>query len=82
MKSPDIVTRMADALQSLSMDMLDSGTARWGAYERAGLTNHYSRSDPDRISFPFVHTPLDREAVNLEKARRVAQSGASGALSV
>jgi hypothetical protein len=72
MRNHDLVTRMSEALQSLSAEMLESGTARWGAYERAGLTNHYNCSDPNRLSFPFVHTPLDRAAVDLEKSRRVA----------
>jgi len=28
----ELIRRMADALQSLSFEMLGSGTARWGAY--------------------------------------------------
>jgi hypothetical protein len=38
-----LVYGMADALQSLSDEMLESGTARWGAYETAGLINANDR---------------------------------------
>jgi hypothetical protein len=70
-----LVYGMADALQSLSAEMLDSGTARWGAYELAGLINVNDRQRPDmsRINANtegIVHTPLDRAAVDLEKSRR------------
>ena len=58
---------MADALQRLSAEMLESGTARWGAYDQAGLINANDRwsPDPSRINAHtegIVHTPLDRAA--------------------
>jgi hypothetical protein len=70
-----LVYGMADALQSLSDEMLESGTARWGAYETAGLINANDRwsPDPSRINANtegIVHTPLDWAAVKLEKSRR------------
>lgn len=72
-----LIARMAEALQSLSGDMLESGTARWNAYDRAGLINFNDRirRDPDRINAHadgIVHTPLDRDAVALAKSLRVA----------
>jgi hypothetical protein len=76
MKSREpLIIRMADALQPLSAEMLESGTARWGAYERAGLINANDRwrPDPRRINAHtegIVHTPLDRAAAELEKSRR------------
>jgi hypothetical protein len=74
----ELIKRMADALQTLSDDMLESGTARWGAYERAELVNFNDRlrPDPQRINAHLdriVHTPLDWAALDLEKARRVAE---------
>ena len=71
-----LITRMAEALQSLSPEMLGSGTARWGAYEQARLINFNDRlrQDPSCINAHaqgIVHTPLDRAAVDLEKGRRV-----------
>ena len=73
-----LISRMAQALQSLSPEMLESGTARWGAYELAGLINFNDRlrPDPSRINAHtdgIVHTPFDRAAIDLEKARRVAR---------
>jgi hypothetical protein len=73
-----LVSRMAEALQSLSAEMLGSGTARWGAYERAGLINFNDRVrlDPNRINADtdrIVHTSLDWAAVDLEEARRQRQ---------
>ena len=70
-----LVYGMAEALQSLSAEMLESGTARWGAYEIAGLINANDRwsPDPSRINANtegIVHTPLDWAAVELEKSRR------------
>ena len=71
-----LINRMADALHTLSAEMLDSGTARWGAYEQAGLINVYDRLHPDsqRINAHtegIVHNPLDHAATDLEKMRRV-----------
>lgn len=65
-----LINRMAEALQSLSIEMLESGTARWGAYEHAGLVNFNDRlrPDPSRINANtegIVHTPLDQAATNL-----------------
>jgi hypothetical protein len=51
-----LVYGMADALQSLSAEMLDSGTARWGAYELAGLINVNDRQRPDMSA----STPIPR----------------------
>jgi hypothetical protein len=70
-----LIIRMADALQPLSAEMLESGTARWGAYDQAGLINTNDRwsPDPTRINAHtegIVHTPLDRAAEELEKSRR------------
>jgi hypothetical protein len=78
-----LIARMAAALQPLSAEMLESGTARWGTYELAGLVNVNDRwrPDPSRINGHtegIVHTPLDQAAVHLEKEARA--SGASGAL--
>jgi hypothetical protein len=81
-----LIARMAAALQPLSAEMLESGTARWGAYELAGLVNVNDRwrPDPSRINAHtegIVHTPLDEAAVHLEKESRASgASGASGAL--
>jgi hypothetical protein len=75
----NLINRMAEALRTLSDTMLDSGTARWGAYERADLINfnNSARPDPHRINANcsankegVIHTPLDRAAVDLEKTRR------------
>jgi hypothetical protein len=47
-----LIIDMAGALRTLSNDMLNSGTAQWGAYERAGLINYrdHIRTDPARIN--------------------------------
>jgi hypothetical protein len=71
----DLINRMAEALRSLSDAMLDSGTARWGAYERAGLINLDDCRHPDthRINAHLdgiIHTGVDRAAVETEKLRR------------
>jgi hypothetical protein len=70
-----LVEQMADALRILSTNLLDSGTARWGIYEKAGLINFADRQKPDPTRIEahtdgIVHTPLDRAAVDRKKRRR------------
>ena len=71
-----LVVAMAETLQSLTAGMLDSGTARWSAYDRAGLINFADRvrSDPTRINAQdgIVHTALDHAAVSLAKTGSVS----------
>jgi hypothetical protein len=85
-----LIISMAAALKSLSNEMLNSGTARWGAYERAGLINFNdrTRSDPRRINANtegIIFSPLDYAAVAIAEREREgaalpgAGSGASGA---
>jgi hypothetical protein len=75
-----LVTQMADALRPLSEKMLGSGTARWGAYEKAKLINFrdHERLDPKRINANvdrIIFSPLDYEAVAVEKTRRRGMTG-------
>ena len=70
-----LVERMATILQSLSIEMLESGTARWGAYEQAGLINFNDRLLPYPLrinahSEGIVHNSIDQAAVSLAAARR------------
>jgi hypothetical protein len=73
----ELIRRMADALQTLSAEMLGSGTARWGAYEKAGIINFGPTPKPDQINANcgerIVHTLLDHAALDSEQARRVTQ---------
>lgn len=74
----NVVAKMAEALRSLPPEMLDSGTARWGAYERARLVNFADRQrfDPERINANvegIVHNALDREAARVARVAQVAR---------
>ena len=71
----ELIRRMVAALKPLSNELLWSGTARWGAYEKARMVNFRDRAaiDRNRINANvegIVHTDLDREAANLETERR------------
>jgi len=70
-----LIVNMAEALKSLSNEMLNSGTARWGAYERAGLINFNDRKRPDprRINANtegIIFSPLDYAAVAIAERER------------
>ena len=83
MEREQLIVSMAEALRSLPSEMVNSGTARWGAYERAGLMNFNDRSrpDPHRINANtegIIFSPLDYAAVAIAKR---ALGGAGGATS-
>jgi hypothetical protein len=64
-----LIGRMADALKGVTM--LDSGTARWAAYERARLINFGPRPRADRINANagdgVLSSPLDKAALATAK---------------